>query len=36
MHNTDRCSIGPPTGVGDIDLLGRSPSQEKPAEAASR
>ncbi|KAM0932481.1 putative peptide-N(4)-(N-acetyl-beta-glucosaminyl)asparagine amidase [Dioscorea sansibarensis] len=35
-HNTDRCSIGPPQGVGDLDLLGTSSTQEKPAEAPSR
>ncbi|KAI5021594.1 thioredoxin-like 2, chloroplastic [Hordeum vulgare subsp. vulgare] len=33
VHNTDRCSIGPPVGVGDV--LDSSSSQEKPAEAAS-
>ncbi|VAH03251.1 unnamed protein product [Triticum turgidum subsp. durum] len=33
VHNTDRCSIGPPVGVGDV--LASSSSQEKPAEAAS-
>ncbi|KAG6533464.1 hypothetical protein ZIOFF_007335 [Zingiber officinale] len=36
LHNTDRCSIGPPVGVGDIDLYGATTPQEKPAEAASR
>ncbi|WOK99171.1 thioredoxin-like 2, chloroplastic [Canna indica] len=37
MHNTDRCSIGPPIGVGDIDLFGTSsPPQGKTADAASR
>ncbi|XP_039121143.1 thioredoxin-like 2, chloroplastic [Dioscorea cayenensis subsp. rotundata] len=35
-HNTDRCSIGPPRGVGDLDLLGTSSTLEKPAEAPSR
>ncbi|KAF6988612.1 hypothetical protein CFC21_006115 [Triticum aestivum] len=33
VHNTDRCSIGPPVGVGDV--LDSSSSQEKPTEAAS-
>ncbi|XP_042452977.1 thioredoxin-like 2, chloroplastic [Zingiber officinale] len=36
LHNTDRCSIGPPVGVGDVDLYGATTPQEKPAEAASR
>lgn len=30
MHNTDRCSIGPPKGVGDLSL--ESSSAAKPAE----
>ncbi|KAJ6816046.1 thioredoxin-like 2, chloroplastic isoform X1 [Iris pallida] len=33
-HNTERCSIGPAVGVGD--LLEDSISQEKPAEASPR
>ncbi|KAJ8467073.1 hypothetical protein OPV22_029625 [Ensete ventricosum] len=36
IHNTNRCSIGPPTGVGDIDLFQSSPPQQQPAEAGSR
>ncbi|XP_073000461.1 thioredoxin-like 2, chloroplastic isoform X1 [Typha latifolia] len=35
-HNTARCSIGPPAGIGDLNLLENSNSQEKPAEASSR
>ncbi|XP_068653072.1 thioredoxin-like 2, chloroplastic [Aristolochia californica] len=34
-HNTARCSIGPPAGVGDLDL-GVSQPADKPAEASSR
>ncbi|KAJ8640969.1 hypothetical protein MRB53_017663 [Persea americana] len=34
-HNTARCSIGPPVGVGDINL-GVSNPADKPAEASSR
>lgn len=34
IHNTARCSIGPPVGVGDV--LDSSSSQEKPAEASPR
>uniref|UniRef100_A0ACD5TQG9 Uncharacterized protein n=2 Tax=Avena sativa TaxID=4498 RepID=A0ACD5TQG9_AVESA len=33
VHNTDRCSIGPPVGVGDV--LDSSSPQEKPAEAST-
>ncbi|AQK93218.1 Thioredoxin-like 2-2 chloroplastic [Zea mays] len=36
MHNTARCSIGPPVGVGDVDLLDNASPQEKPAEASPR
>ncbi|KAK3137299.1 hypothetical protein QOZ80_5BG0450530 [Eleusine coracana subsp. coracana] len=36
VHNTARCSIGPPTGVGDVNLLDSGSPQEKPAEASSR
>ncbi|GJM94845.1 hypothetical protein PR202_ga11527 [Eleusine coracana subsp. coracana] len=36
VHNTARCSIGPPTGVGDVNLLDSASPQEKPAEASSR
>jgi len=35
-HNTARCSIGPPIGVGDLDLLDSLTPLEKPAEASSR
>lgn len=36
-HNTARCSIGPPKGVGDLELLdSSSTSQEKPTEANSQ
>ncbi|RLN29022.1 hypothetical protein C2845_PM05G26430 [Panicum miliaceum] len=36
LHNTARCSIGPPVGVGDVDLLDSASPQEKPAEASPR
>ncbi|XP_062230987.1 thioredoxin-like 2, chloroplastic [Phragmites australis] len=36
VHNTARCSIGPPAGIGDVDLLDSASPQEKPAEASSR
>ncbi|KAJ1262078.1 hypothetical protein BS78_09G079900 [Paspalum vaginatum] len=36
IHNTARCSIGPPVGVGDVDLLDSASLQEKPAEASPR
>ncbi|RLN01224.1 thioredoxin-like 2, chloroplastic [Panicum miliaceum] len=36
IHNTARCSIGPPVGVGDVDLLDSASPQEKPAEASQR
>ncbi|XP_066366758.1 thioredoxin-like 2, chloroplastic isoform X1 [Miscanthus floridulus] len=36
MHNTARCSIGPPVGVGDVELLDSGSPQEKPAEASPR
>ncbi|KAF8393521.1 hypothetical protein HHK36_021765 [Tetracentron sinense] len=36
-HNTARCSIGPPKGVGDLNLLEASPApKDKPAESSSR
>lgn len=35
-HNTPRCSIGRPVGVGDLVLLERTTLQENPAEASSR
>ncbi|KAL5703549.1 hypothetical protein ACHQM5_022084 [Ranunculus cassubicifolius] len=39
-HNTARCSIGPPKGVGDLDLPGSSssspPTKDKTAETSSR
>ncbi|KAJ0977483.1 hypothetical protein J5N97_012957 [Dioscorea zingiberensis] len=35
-HNTPRCSIGPPLGVGNIDLIEASMSLEKSAETSSR
>ncbi|XP_057967314.1 thioredoxin-like 2, chloroplastic [Malania oleifera] len=35
MHNTARCSIGPPKGVGDINLETSSAVKEKPAESTS-
>eukprot|EP01018_Ginkgo_biloba_P021697 Gb_34989 [translate_table: standard] len=31
LHNTARCSIGPPMGVGDLDLLGFPTTNDKPA-----
>ncbi|KAJ3694094.1 hypothetical protein LUZ60_009574 [Juncus effusus] len=31
-HSTDRCSIGPPAGVGNLDLLDAPGPQAKPAE----
>ncbi|KAL6864906.1 hypothetical protein ACP4OV_016057 [Aristida adscensionis] len=36
IHGTARCSIGPPVGVGNVDLLDSASPQEKPAEASSR
>lgn len=36
MHNTARCSIGPPAGVGELNLLDALSPQEKPAEAAAK
>ncbi|KAF3785801.1 Thioredoxin-like 2 [Nymphaea thermarum] len=36
MHNTARCSIGQPTGIGNIDLLASPDAKDKPAEANSR
>ncbi|TVT99341.1 hypothetical protein EJB05_33073 [Eragrostis curvula] len=36
VHNTARCSIGPPVGVGDVNLLDSKSPLEKPAEASSR
>ncbi|XP_077226520.1 thioredoxin-like 2, chloroplastic [Tasmannia lanceolata] len=36
-HNTARCSIGPPLGVGEINLLDTTLNlTDKPAEASSR
>lgn len=35
LHNTARCSIGPPTGVGDIDLF-NGPYPSKPPKASTR
>ncbi|XP_008782549.1 thioredoxin-like 2, chloroplastic [Phoenix dactylifera] len=35
-HNTARCSMGPPLGVGDLNLLETPTTQEKPAEASPR
>jgi len=35
LHNTARCSLGPPLGVGDIDLLGSSSTTDKPAAAGT-
>lgn len=35
MHNTARCSLGPPLGVGDIDLPGSSSTMDKPAAAGT-
>ncbi|GFQ05772.1 thioredoxin-like 2 chloroplastic [Phtheirospermum japonicum] len=34
LHNTARCSIGPPKGIGDLNLEGPSPPKEKPAESS--
>lgn len=31
LHNTDRCSIGPPKGIGDLNLESLSPPKEKQA-----
>lgn len=36
MHNTDRCSIGPPKGVGDVNLEAVSAPKNKQAEASSK
>ncbi|CAN6327089.1 unnamed protein product [Urochloa humidicola] len=36
IHNTARCSIGAPLGVGDVDLLDSASPQVKPAEASPR
>lgn len=35
MHNTERCSIGPTKGVGDLNLEAYSASKGKSAEASS-
>lgn len=35
-HNTARCSIGPPLGIGELNLLGATNSTDKPAETSSR
>lgn len=34
MHNTDRCSIGPPRGVGDLNLEAASAPKDKPASSS--
>lgn len=36
MHNTDRCSIGPPKGVGDLSLEPSSAPKEKSVESTSK
>jgi hypothetical protein len=36
IHNTARCSIGPPVGVGYVELLDSASQQGKPAEASPR
>ncbi|CAN6441724.1 unnamed protein product [Victoria cruziana] len=36
VHNTSRCSIGPPAGVGDIQLLGSLDTNTKQTEANSQ
>ncbi|KAG6411260.1 hypothetical protein SASPL_129338 [Salvia splendens] len=33
LHNTDRCSIGPPRGIGDLNLGGLTSSKEKLSES---
>ncbi|KAF5174970.1 thioredoxin-like 2 protein [Thalictrum thalictroides] len=35
-HNTARCSIGPPKGVGDLELASSPATKDKSAEASSR
>ncbi|CAN6541138.1 unnamed protein product [Malus baccata var. baccata] len=35
LHNTDRCSIGPPKGVGDLIWEPSSAPKDKPLESAS-
>ncbi|RXH74713.1 hypothetical protein DVH24_029434 [Malus domestica] len=35
LHNTDRCSIGPPKGVGDLIWEPSSAPKDKPIESAS-
>ncbi|KAL8498161.1 hypothetical protein ACS0TY_021482 [Phlomoides rotata] len=35
LHNTARCSIGPPKGIGDLNLEGPSSPKEKLAEPSS-
>ncbi|CAN4084990.1 unnamed protein product [Withania somnifera] len=35
LHNTDRCSIGPPIGVGDLTLELLSGTKDVPAAASS-
>ncbi|KAL2501350.1 Thioredoxin-like 2-2 [Forsythia ovata] len=35
LHNTARCSIGPPRGVGDLNLESNSAPKEKQAESTS-
>ncbi|GLJ05222.1 hypothetical protein SUGI_0014060 [Cryptomeria japonica] len=35
LHNTARCSLGPPLGVGDIDLMGSSSTNDKTAAAGT-
>ncbi|KAM1072768.1 hypothetical protein FF1_017990 [Malus domestica] len=35
LHNTDRCSIGPPKGIGDLIWEPSSAPKDKPLESAS-
>ncbi|KAK4396930.1 Thioredoxin-like 2, chloroplastic [Sesamum angolense] len=35
LHNTARCSIGPPRGIGDLALESLSPLKEKQAESSA-
>ncbi|XP_057768293.1 thioredoxin-like 2, chloroplastic [Salvia miltiorrhiza] len=35
LHNTDRCSIGPPRGIGELNLEGPTSSKEKLAESSA-
>ncbi|PIN05736.1 Thioredoxin [Handroanthus impetiginosus] len=34
LHNTPRCSIGPPKGIGDLNLESLSPPKEKQPESS--